>query len=65
LKSTVIQINKDLNLDLIKRAKQAGCRISLGTDSHGAAQLRFMEYSAAAALMAGVPQNHAMVSSQS
>jgi histidinol phosphatase-like PHP family hydrolase len=46
---------QDLNLDLIKLAKQAGCRISLGTDSHGAAQLRFMEYSAAAALMAGVP----------
>ena len=45
---------QDLNLDLVKLAKKAGCRISLGTDSHGAAQLRFMEYSAAAALMAGV-----------
>ncbi|HWR17051.1 MAG TPA: PHP domain-containing protein [Terriglobales bacterium] len=47
---------QDLNVDLVKVAKKAGCRISLGTDSHGAAQLRFMEYSAASALMAGVPK---------
>ena len=45
---------QDLNIDLLKLAKEAGCRISFGTDSHGAAQLRFMEYSAAAALLAGV-----------
>jgi histidinol phosphatase-like PHP family hydrolase len=45
---------QDLNVDLLKLAKKAGCRISLGTDSHGAAQLRFMEYSAAAALVAGI-----------
>ena len=48
---------QDLNLDLLKLAKKAGCRISLGTDSHGAAQLRFMEYSAAAALLAGIPKD--------
>jgi len=48
---------QDLNVDLIKLAKKAGCRISLGTDSHGGAQLRFMDYSAAAALVAGVPKN--------
>lgn len=47
---------QDLNIDLLKLAKKAGCRISLGTDAHGAAQLRFMEYSAAAALMAGIPR---------
>ena len=47
---------QDLNLDLLKLAKKAGCRISLGTDSHGAAQLRFMEYSAAAALLASIPK---------
>jgi putative hydrolase len=47
---------QDLNADLVKLAKQAGCRISFGTDSHGAAQLRFIAYSAAAALSAGVPQ---------
>jgi histidinol phosphatase-like PHP family hydrolase len=48
---------QDLNVDLVKLAKKAGCRISFGTDSHGAAQLRFMEYSAAAALMAGVKRD--------
>lgn len=47
---------QDLNIDLLKLAKKAGCRISLGTDSHGAAQLRFIEYSAAAALIAGIPR---------
>jgi histidinol phosphatase-like PHP family hydrolase len=45
---------QDLNVNLLKLAKKAGCRISLGTDSHGAAQLRFMEYSSAAALLAGI-----------
>jgi DNA polymerase (family 10) len=48
---------QDLSLNLIKLAKKAGCRISLGTDSHGTAQLRFMEYSAAAALIAGIPKS--------
>jgi len=48
---------QDLNIDLLKLAKKAGCRISFGTDSHGAAQLRFMEYSAAAALIAGIPKD--------
>jgi DNA polymerase (family 10) len=48
---------QDLSADLLKLAKKAGCRISLGTDSHGAAQLRFMEYSAAAALIAGMPRD--------
>jgi histidinol phosphatase-like PHP family hydrolase len=46
---------QDLNIDLLKIAKSAGCLISFGTDSHGAAQLRFIKYSAAAALAAGVP----------
>jgi histidinol phosphatase-like PHP family hydrolase len=45
---------QDLNIDLIRLAKKAGCLISLGTDSHGVGQLRFMEYSGAAALLAGV-----------
>jgi len=48
---------QDLNIDLLKLANKAGCRISFGTDSHGAAQLRFMEYSAASALIAGVPRD--------
>jgi histidinol phosphatase-like PHP family hydrolase len=45
---------QDLNVDLLKLAKKAACRISLGTDSHGPSQLRFMQYSAAAALKAGI-----------
>ena len=45
---------QDLSIDLLKLAKKAGCRISFGTDSHGPSQLRFMQYSAAAALKAGI-----------
>jgi histidinol phosphatase-like PHP family hydrolase len=47
---------QDLSVDLLRLAKKAGCRISLGTDSHGPSQLRFMHFSAAAALAAGIPQ---------
>jgi histidinol phosphatase-like PHP family hydrolase len=46
---------QDLNVDLLKIAKRSGCRISLGTDAHDPLQLRFMEYSLAAALLAGIP----------
>ena len=46
---------QDLNVELLKLAKKAGCRISLGTDSHDPLQLRFMEYSLAAASLAGIP----------
>lgn len=45
---------QDLSLDLLKLAKKAGCRISLGTDSHDPLQLRFMDYSLAAAIQAGI-----------
>jgi|1185.fasta_scaffold00651_2 histidinol phosphatase-like PHP family hydrolase len=45
---------QDLSADLIKLAAKAGCRISIGTDSHGPSQLRFMEFGLAAALSAGV-----------
>jgi histidinol phosphatase-like PHP family hydrolase len=41
-------------LDLLKLAKKADCRISLGTDSHDPLQMRFMEYALAAALLAGI-----------
>ncbi len=44
-------------MDLLRLAKQAGCRVSLGTDSHGPSQLRFMAFSAAAALRAGIRQD--------
>jgi histidinol phosphatase-like PHP family hydrolase len=45
---------QDLSVDLLKVAKKCGCKISFGTDSHGPSQLRFMEFSAAAALTAGI-----------
>ena len=47
---------QDLSPDLVKLAKKAGCRISLGTDSHDPLQLRFMEYALASAVKAGVPK---------
>ena len=48
---------QDLSLDLVRLASKAGCRISLGTDSHGPSQLRFMEYAAASALLGGIRQD--------
>jgi histidinol phosphatase-like PHP family hydrolase len=42
---------QDLSPDLVQMAAKAGCRISLGTDSHGASQPRFMRFSAASALL--------------
>jgi histidinol phosphatase-like PHP family hydrolase len=48
---------QDLSVSLLQMARRAGCRISLGTDSHGPSQLRFMEYSAAAALVAGIKKD--------
>lgn len=47
---------QDLSLDLVKLAKKAGCRISMGTNAHDPLQLRFMEYALASAVKAGVPK---------
>jgi DNA polymerase (family 10) len=35
---------QDLSIDLVRLAKKAGCRISLGTDSHSPSQLAFIEF---------------------
>lgn len=48
---------QDLSGDLIKLAVKAGCRISIGTDSHGPSQLRFMEFGLASAMLAGVKRD--------
>jgi histidinol phosphatase-like PHP family hydrolase len=48
---------QDLSLDLVKLAKKARSRISLGTDAHDPAQLRFMDYALASAAKAGVPRD--------
>lgn len=45
---------QDISPDLLKLAAKAGCRISLGTDSHGPSQLRFIEFGLASALAAGI-----------
>ena len=46
---------QDLNVTLLKIARKAGVRISLGTDSHHAHQLEFIELGLAAALKARIP----------
>lgn len=48
---------QDLSHHLLKLAKKSGCRISLGTDSHDPLQLRFMDYSLAAAVRAGISKD--------
>src|SRR6266513_1387853 len=48
---------QDLNVGLLKLARKAGCRISLGTDSHGPSQLAFIELGLAAALLGGIKED--------
>jgi histidinol phosphatase-like PHP family hydrolase len=48
---------QDLSGDLVRLAAKAGCRISIGTDSHGPSQLRFIELGLASALLAGVKRD--------
>ncbi len=45
---------QDLSIDLLAIARKEGCRISMGTDSHGPSQLEFMELGVAAALQANL-----------
>jgi histidinol phosphatase-like PHP family hydrolase len=46
---------QDLNVALLKIARDHGTRISLGTDAHHAWQLEFIELGLAAALRAKIP----------
>jgi histidinol phosphatase-like PHP family hydrolase len=46
---------QDLNVDLLKVAREHGTRISLGTDAHHPWQLEFIELGVAAALRAEIP----------
>ena len=48
---------QDLNVGLLKLARKAGCRISLGTDSHGPSQLAFIELGLAAAVLGGIKED--------
>ncbi len=47
---------QDLNVELLELAREEGCRISIGTDAHSVAELRFMEFGVAAAIRAGIPR---------
>jgi putative hydrolase len=47
---------QDLDVELLKKARAAGCRISLGTDSHHPWQLEFIELGLAAAVLAKIPR---------
>jgi histidinol phosphatase-like PHP family hydrolase len=46
---------QDLNVALLKIARAAGVRVSLGTDSHHPEQLEFIKLGLAAALKAKIP----------
>ncbi|HEY5744400.1 MAG TPA: PHP domain-containing protein [Terrimicrobiaceae bacterium] len=46
---------QDLRVSLLKIARKEGVRISLGTDAHHPWQLRYMDFSLAAARLAGIP----------
>jgi histidinol phosphatase-like PHP family hydrolase len=48
---------QDLSSELLEIARQARCRISLGSDAHSPEQLEFLDFSLAAALRAGIPQD--------
>jgi histidinol phosphatase-like PHP family hydrolase len=48
---------QDIGIDLIRLARKAGCRISIGTDSHGPSQLEFIEFGLPAALKAKIDPN--------
>jgi histidinol phosphatase-like PHP family hydrolase len=48
---------QDLDVELLKLAVEAGCRISIGTDAHSVFELRFIEFGLALAIRAGVPRD--------
>jgi DNA polymerase (family 10) len=48
---------QDLDVELLRLARAAGCMISIGTDAHQPAELAFMEFGLAAALAAGIPKD--------
>lgn len=48
---------QDLNVALLRKAKRAGVRISIGTDAHSASQLHFIELGLAAAVRVGIPED--------
>lgn len=51
---------QDLNVELLKLAKKAGARISLGTDAHHPWQLEFVDFGLAAAAAAGIAKERVL-----
>jgi histidinol phosphatase-like PHP family hydrolase len=47
---------QDIDLDLLALARNAGVRISIGSDSHAAWQFEFLDFGIAAACRAGIPE---------
>jgi putative hydrolase len=47
---------QDLDVSLLELARDAGCRISIGTDAHAHWQLEWIDLGTAAALAAGIPR---------
>jgi histidinol phosphatase-like PHP family hydrolase len=47
---------QDLDVELLELAREAGVRISIGTDAHSTSELLFMEFGLAAAIRAGIPR---------
>jgi histidinol phosphatase-like PHP family hydrolase len=47
---------QDLDVELLQLAREAGCRISIGTDAHSIGELEFMEFGLAAVARAGIPK---------
>jgi histidinol phosphatase-like PHP family hydrolase len=47
---------QDLDVELLELAREAGCRISIGTDAHSTYELGYMEFGLAAAIRSGLPQ---------
>jgi histidinol phosphatase-like PHP family hydrolase len=48
---------QDLSVELLRLAREAGCRISIGTDAHHPWQLEFIDLGLAAACLAGIKQD--------
>src|SRR6266581_4227424 len=47
---------QDLDVELLKVARDTGVRISIGTDAHSVPELGYIDYGLAAAILAGVPK---------
>jgi DNA polymerase (family 10) len=47
---------QDLNVELLRLVRDAGGKVSIGTDAHSVAELGSMEFGLAAAIRAGIPR---------